>query len=177
MKTKLSILSIAASLFLISCGDDHVGHDQEEHLEPVAIGLENHETEEIVAVLYDASELPDSTSITNVTLAAGDTVELKVVALCLENGELEECDALGGHEGHDHDEEAHEEEGHEEEGEEEFTLKVSVADSEIVSAEVHSDEFAVELMALKAGETTLEIEIWHGAHADITGKQFTLTVE
>lgn len=175
----VSTMFVSVALFT-SCGDDTVATEQEEHLEPVAIALEDHEAGEFVAILFDEAELPDSTSRTSLTLVVGDTVEYHVVALCKHEDLLEECE-FGSHDHESHAEEEHEEEGHEEEvhveGESEYTLHAEISDSTVAHLHVHSDEFAVELEAEAAGTADLTIEIWHGSHADISDKVFQIVVE
>ncbi|MDC3250074.1 hypothetical protein OAU52_00435 [bacterium] len=86
----------------------------------------------------------------------------------------EEHDDHDEEEHDDHDEEEHDD--HDEE-ESEFTLKANLSDSSIVELTTEADHFEVSMKGLKAGQTNLEVEIWHGGHADIQNQLFEITVQ
>jgi hypothetical protein len=166
LTTRLALAGLMTAA-LTACSEDSVSTDQEEHLEPVAIALENHETEEIVAILFDEEALPDSTSRTSLTLDVGDTLELHVVPLCEHDAELAPCEL----EAHDHDGEEHADE------DAEYTIAATISDVAVADLHVHAAEFELELIGLAAGTAHLDVEILHGSHADISGKTFELMVQ
>jgi len=106
MNKFLTGVSLFALIFLLACGDDSVSTEQEHHLEPVAIALENHESEEILAILFDEEALPDSVSRSAFSLSVADTLEVHVINLCEENGTLIECDLHADEHNHDAEAEA-----------------------------------------------------------------------
>jgi hypothetical protein len=163
---KLLLAAVVTGVFsLLACSENSVKSDQSEHLAPVAIALEDHASETLVAIIFDPEALPDSVSRPQVTLAVGDTVEYHVVSLCLHEAELEECAA----EEHDHEAEAHEEG--------EYSLQGTVSNSDVVGLVVHEHEFALELNGKSLGTADLTVEIWHGSHADVSDKVFQIVVE
>lgn len=167
------ITLVFVSFLVLSCKDS-VSSEQEEHLESVAIALEDHSTGEYVAILYDESQLPDSVSQNKVLLKVDEEADYHVISLCLENTILTECEFVG----HDTHEDHEDHEDHEEESATTgFALKASVKDTTLVNLHVDEEGFEVELQALQVGKTSLDVEIWHGSHADTKGKTFEIVVE
>ncbi len=170
-KSKQIFVVLTLLSLLLSCADDTLSTTQEEHLEPVALALENHETEEIIAILFDNDALPDSVSRSEVRLVSGGSIEVHVVTFCSINGVLKECEEdHDDHDDHDDHEEHVEEEGA-------YSLKANLSDSTVASIVVHEQEFEIELTATSQGTTSLEVEIWHGSHADVSDKIFQVIVE
>ncbi len=166
-----TLLSLA---FFTSCSENSVSQEQEEHLDPVAIALVDEESGEQIAILYDEESLPDSVSKNILSIEVGADADLEIELLCLHENQLEHCDDEEHDHDHDHEESEESEEDHEDE---EYSLVISIADGNIATASVHSGEFAFSLSGIKSGSTDLEVEIWHGSHADISGKVFELVVE
>jgi hypothetical protein len=177
LKTLATSFVIGSILTLTACETNSTSAEQEEHLEPVAIALKAHDESSYRAILYDKNELPDSLDQKGITLKLNETLELDVMTLCLASNVISPCKT------DDHDEEGHdsheEDENHDDEKNDspEVSLKANISDSTLVELRTESEHFEVSLKALKTGKTNLEIEIWHGGHADISNQIFEITVQ
>lgn len=182
LKPLATSIAIGSILTLTACETNSTSVEQEDHLEPVAIALQAHDESAYRAILFDKNVLPDSLDRKSISLKVDETVELDVVALCISSGVMSPCTLSTEEHDHDHDEEEHDdhdEEEHDDHDEEEgeFTLKANLSDSSIVELTTEADHFEVAMKGLKAGQTNLEVEIWHGVHADISDQIFEITVQ
>jgi len=162
---KKIFISITMLALFTSCEDgmhddhDH-DHDHDGHTDADGLVLESNGTE-----VY--KELEGEVSVSNISLAAGETLELSVHFLDHEGNEIE----------HDDDDE-----------DDDGGLTFTISDSSIISAEaeVHDDdadsdhghhELAFELTGLSAGTTTFTVALMHEGHADYTSLDISVTVE
>ena len=115
-----------------------------------------------------------------ITLNENDEIEVQVTFLNPDEEEIH-LHEIAGEEG--------EEDEHEHSDEEAFSLAISEYDSDII--EVHlsdedehhdedehdEDELSFEVVGLKAGETTIKLQLLHGDHADFTALPIPVTVQ
>ena len=162
LKAQLVFLITSLLLFTVGCeNDDHDDHDHDAgHTDADGFVLET-EGEVEMWKEFEGAIVTD-----NLTLAVGDTLELKVHFLDHDGAEIT-------HDEHDdHDD-------HEGEEEEESTLSITENDATIAivaveehheesGSEEHHDEMGIEVIGVSAGTTNFKLRLMHGDHADYT---------
>lgn len=160
----LPVLLLALSMLLIACGE---GED-EEIIHADADGF---------ILMVDDREIYrqfQGTETGGISVKVGDELDVHVVFIDHDSEELS-----FEHED-DHDEE--EDDGHGHDEDEEFSLALSEYDTSIIEIhlpedhedehededEHHDDEFAFEVIGLRAGQTGIKLQLLHGDHADFT---------
>jgi len=170
----LLITLISILPFMGGCGedDDH----EEETLHADADG---------VSLMVDGVEVyqqDQGTQTGGLSLGVNDEIEVEVIFLNPDGEELH-LDEISGEEGEE------DEHGHDEE--ESFGLAVTEYDTTIIDVHLSEededhgdeedehgeDELSFEVIGLKAGETTIKLELLHGDHPDFTALPIPVTVE
>ncbi len=179
--SRIILISFVAILpFLGGCSEDENPivdvHDQEETIHADADGV----LLEVDGVeVYRQFEDQQTGSI---TLSVDDEVEVHVIFLNPNEEELH-LDEIAGEEG--------EEDEHEHDEEEAFALAVTEYDTTIIDVhlseedEDHGDEedehgeeeLIFEVIGLKAGETTIKLQLLHGDHPDFTALPIPVIVQ
>ncbi len=158
------------------CGADD--HDSEETIHADADG---------VVLFVDDVEIYrqfEESQTGGITLSVNDEVKVEVVFLDHEEEEVD-LDALSG-----------KEDDHEEHDDEEvFNLAISADDEEIIDIHLSDEEgeddhdededddhdedshLSFEVVGLKAGETTIKLQLMHGEHPDFTALPIPVTVQ
>ncbi len=178
----LLITLISILPFMGGCGEDDDDHDHEEapiHADADGVLLEVDGVE-----VYRQFEDQQTGSI---TLSVDDEVEVHVIFLNPNEEELH-LDEIAGEEG--------EEDEHEHDEEEAFALAVTEYDTTIIDVhlseedddhghaeeehgeEEHGEEeLSFEVIGLKAGETTIKLQLLHGDHPDFTALPIPVIVQ
>ena len=162
----LPVLLLALSMLLIACGE---GED-EEIFHADADGL---------ILMVDDREIYrqfQGKETGGISVKVGDELDVHVVFIDRDGEEVS-----FEHED-DHDEEEDDDHGHDED--EEFSLALSEYDTSIIEIHFHEDEdhedehededehhdeeFAFEVIGLRAGQTGIKLQLLHGDHADFT---------
>ena len=172
---------IAMLPFIGGCGEDDNpikdDHKDEELLHADADG---------VALKVDGVEVYrqyQETQTGGITLGENDEIEVEVIFLN-PNGEELHLDDIAGEEG--------EEDEHGHDDEKAFGLAVSEYDSTIIEVHLSEEdedghaedehdegesELSFEVIGLKAGETTIKLQLLHGDHPDFTALLIPITVQ
>lgn len=188
------LLTAAVLLFLVSCDDDPVSHNDEDHVEAVGFKL----LEEDQTVI----DHPDnSLTVTgSISVAEGGEVELELF-FYNEDGELFNPleEEHGDHDDHGHDDDHEDEEisigfSFIEGGVTKSTSSFVLVEVEDEHHDEHGDDEAARIQGIKAepvdedhgihialegisaGSTKLVIQILHGDHADFESSPITINV-
>lgn len=183
--SRLFFFALIAMLpFMGGCGEDENpihDHDHEGDQETI------HADADGVILKVDGVEIYrqfQDTQTGGITLGIDDEIEVVVVFLNANEEELH-LDEIAGEEGEE------DEHGHDEE--EAFGLAITEYDSAIIEVhlseedEAHGDaedehdeeesELSFEVVGLKAGETTIKLQLMHGDHPDFTALPIPVTVQ
>ncbi len=164
---KLPVLLLALSMLLIiACGE---GEEEEEEMHADADGFILMVDEEEIYRQFQGTETG------GISLKVGDEIDVHVVFIDHDGEEV-------SFEEDDHAEEEEDDHGHDED--EAFGLALSEYDTSIIEIhlpedheeeddhededEHHDDEFAFEVIGLRAGQTGIKLELMHGDHPDFT---------
>ena len=151
LKAQTILLITSMMFFTTACEDDDHDHDHDEgHTDAEGFVLE---TGSGTAVY---KQLDGNVVTNNLTLGAGDTLELSVHFLDHDGEEIE----------HDDDEHETEESELVVSGNNESIAVVEVEEHEEGEEEHH--EMALHVVGVSVGETSFKLELMHGDHADYT---------
>ncbi len=160
--------------FMGGCGedDDHDHDDAPIHADADGVLLTVDGVE-----IYRQFEEKQTGSI---AISVNDEVEVHVTFLNHDEEELH-LDDIAGEDEHDDE--------HEHDEEEEFSLAITEYDTEIIDVHLSHDEhdeeehdeddheLSFEVIGLKAGETTIKLQLMHGDHPDFTALPIPVTVK
>ena len=181
--SRLFLFAFVAMLpFIGGCSEDQNpitdDHEEEETLHADADG---------VLLKVDGAEVYrqyQETQNGGITLGENDEIEVEVIFLN-PNGEEIHLDEIAGEEG--------EEDEHGHDDEEAFGLAITEYDSAIIEVHLSEEdadhghaedaqgeeesELSFEVVGLKAGETTIKLQLLHGDHPDFTALPIPVTVQ
>ena len=151
LKAQTILLITSMMFFTTACEDDDHDHDHDEgHTDAEGFVLETESGTEVY------KQLDGNVVTNNLTLGAGDTLELLVHFLDHDGEEIE----------HDDDEHETEESELVVSGNDESIAVVEVEEHEEGEEEHH--EMALHVVGVSVGETSFKLELMHGDHADYT---------